>query len=431
MKKYLKNFFGFTIIIFFCVFFTLGATYVLAHNGDFSLIHACVKNSNGSIRIVGANDTCNASTEAPLDWNIQGIQGAPGSGGDSGTLPPRLMYAVNGQSNTLSIIDPNQNPTTTNIRVGKQPRMVLQNPNGTRLFVVNFNESTNGSVSVIDTSNNTVVATLSVGKQPRSAMLNNSGTRLYVANFTDNTLSVIDTTNNTVLSTISAGQLPSLLAINSSDTYLYINNVENNTITVIDTTSNAVATTIPVVSDVYSSFNSSTAKHMVFNSAGTRGYIVNGDKSKIFLIDTSSNTLVQEIIVGQNASAIEINPAGSRVYVANEGSVSVIDTATNTIIQTIAFQGSDLNYMVGNTVGTRLYIVQSRTDRLSVVDTTNNTIAATISIGNSPKAITIDPNNNDVYIANSVSDDVSIIDTMTLQETVIKIGKAPQDILVP
>src|SRR3990172_1289184 len=54
-----------------------------AHGSDLALIHACVNNNSGEIKIVGANETCRQN-ETPLDWNIQGppgpqgIQGAPG-----------------------------------------------------------------------------------------------------------------------------------------------------------------------------------------------------------------------------------------------------------------------------------------------------------------------------------------------------------------
>jgi hypothetical protein len=59
------------------------ATLVYAHGGDTSLIHACVRNSNGQLRIVGPNDQC-ASSESPLDWRIQGEPGPQGPPGESG-----------------------------------------------------------------------------------------------------------------------------------------------------------------------------------------------------------------------------------------------------------------------------------------------------------------------------------------------------------
>jgi hypothetical protein len=48
---------------------------LLAHGGDLTLIHSCVRNNPPrTLRIISANDTCN-SNETPLDW---GIQGEPG-----------------------------------------------------------------------------------------------------------------------------------------------------------------------------------------------------------------------------------------------------------------------------------------------------------------------------------------------------------------
>jgi hypothetical protein len=49
---------------------TFAATLVRAHGGDPSLIHACVKTNNGSIRIISASGTCGQG-ETPLDWSIQ------------------------------------------------------------------------------------------------------------------------------------------------------------------------------------------------------------------------------------------------------------------------------------------------------------------------------------------------------------------------
>src|SRR5260221_8977555 len=57
----------------FVAFLLLGLLYispilnVLAHGGDLSLIHSCVKNGSGTLHIVGANDSCGQG-ESPLDW---------------------------------------------------------------------------------------------------------------------------------------------------------------------------------------------------------------------------------------------------------------------------------------------------------------------------------------------------------------------------
>lgn len=55
---------------------------VNAHDGDGSLIHACV-GKNGGIRIISANDSCRTNS-TPLDWGIEGIPGPTGLQGLQG-----------------------------------------------------------------------------------------------------------------------------------------------------------------------------------------------------------------------------------------------------------------------------------------------------------------------------------------------------------
>ena len=58
----------------------------------------------------------------------------------------------------------------------------------------------------------------------------------------------------------------------------------------------------------------------------------------VSVIDTASNTVTATVAVGPNPFGVSVNPAGTRVYVANISSnnVSVIDTASNTVTATVA-----------------------------------------------------------------------------------------------
>src|SRR5918999_6477606 len=60
---------------------------LVAHRGDRTRVHACVNQSNGTIRIVAANGSCRAHENA-LDWNITGPQGPAGPRGPAGPQGP-------------------------------------------------------------------------------------------------------------------------------------------------------------------------------------------------------------------------------------------------------------------------------------------------------------------------------------------------------
>jgi YVTN family beta-propeller protein len=62
------------------------------------------------------------------------------------------------------------------------------------------------------------------------------------------------------------------------------------------------------------------------------------NSGSVSVIDTATNTVPATVSVGSSPQGVAVNPAGTRVYVANAGSnsVSVIDTATNTVVATVS-----------------------------------------------------------------------------------------------
>jgi len=75
----------------------------------------------------------------------------------------------------------------------------------------------------------------------------------------------------------------------------------------------------------------------------TRGYVTNNNSDTVSVIDTATGTVVgPPIAVGDTPLGISVNPTGTRVYVANYNgnSVSVIDAATNTVVGAPVSAGS-------------------------------------------------------------------------------------------
>jgi YVTN family beta-propeller protein len=70
---------------------------------------------------------------------------------------------------------------------------------------------------------------------------------------------------------------------------------------------------------------------------GTRAYVTNGNDNTVSVIDTASNTVVATVAVGACSRGVAITPNGTRAYVTNlcSDSVSVIDTSSNTVVATV------------------------------------------------------------------------------------------------
>jgi YVTN family beta-propeller protein len=123
--------------------------------------------------------------------------------------------------------------------------------------------------------------------------------------------------------------------------------------------------------------------------------------------------VVATIDVGISPLGVGVNLDGSKVYVANfdSNTVSVIDTATNTVTDTILSVSQPVSVAV-NPQGTKIY-VSNVNGTVSVIDTVTNTVIATISVGAFPSGVAVTPDGSKVYVANFGSNSVSVINTAT------------------
>ena len=99
----------------------------------------------------------------------------------------------------------------------------------------------------------------------------------------------------------------------------------------------------------------------------------------VSVIDTATNTVTATIPVGHEPFGVAVHPDGSTVYVTNsgDGTISVIDTATNTVITTITVGGDILYGIAATPDGSTLYVANAY-GSIAVIDTATNKVIDTI-----------------------------------------------------
>jgi YVTN family beta-propeller protein len=112
-----------------------------------------------------------------------------------------VLFVVNAESDTLSVIDSRKHEVIKTIPVGDSPEYVALNPDETLAYVTNIDSNT---VSIVDADK--VVNEIPVGSGPYGIAFSADGGDLaYVSNMRGNDVSVINTTSSKVTATISAG----------------------------------------------------------------------------------------------------------------------------------------------------------------------------------------------------------------------------------
>ena len=299
-------------------------------------------------------------------------------------------------------------------------------------------------VNVIDTITNTVAATISVGTAPAQVAIARDGTRVYVTNTGSNSVSVIDRASLSVVATISLTARPAAIAVSPGGVWVYVLDAAGN-VEVIDTRSNAIVATVAV---------GGTDGGLAVTPDGGRVYVASG---KVSVIDAATNTVIASFDPEKASAAgiynfavgVAIAPDGSRAFVtvntynynhpvlsafSASGSVAVIDTATNTVTQTI-----DLFSLPGAIAlapdGSRAYAAIDYFwfdtgygagffpgNLVAAIDTATNTVFDWVDLGadgadwtqqNKPAGLVVTPDRAAVYVAIPRLNAVAVIDTGT------------------
>ncbi len=113
---------------------------------------------------------------------------------------------------------------------------------------------------------------------------------------------------------------------------------------------------------------------------------------------------------------------GKKVYVADSvyNIVSVIDTVTNTVIDTIPVGIFPYGVTVTHD-GKKVYVTNRKgkivgfvnRNTVSVIDTSTNTVTTTVPVGNNPFEIAVTHDGAKVYVTNADDNTISVIGIKT------------------
>jgi PQQ-dependent catabolism-associated beta-propeller protein len=172
--------------------------------------------------------------------------------------------------------------------------------------------------------------------------------------------------------------------------------------------------------------------------AGSLAYVSNERDGTITVIDTKTDSVIDTIKVGARPRGIRISPDGRRVYVAlstpsgkayaeADNRIAAIDVESNKVVATYDV-GSDPEQLAVSLDGKFLYASNEDAGTASVTEIQTGKLLSTLVVGIEPEGVTISPDGRWVYVTAETSNTVSVIDTRTNQvAATFLVGARPRD----
>ena len=162
--------------------------------------------------------------------------------------------------------------------------------------------------------------------------------------------------------------------------------------------------------------------------SGSRAYVANYYDGTVSVIDTATNTVIETIPVGAAPRNLAVSPNGNRVYVANSNAntVSVIATNTNTVVDTVVVsvpqdepgEFSRVWDIAVSPDGSRVYVTATG-GTVSVIDTTTHAVSGAYAAGPAATGIAVSPpDGSRLYVATELwNSNITVMDTATMTVT--------------
>jgi YVTN family beta-propeller protein len=291
-----------------------------------------------------------------------------------------------------------------------------------------------------------VIATIKVGKWPIYLAADEKTNRIYVSNQFDGTVSVIDGDTNTVAATVKVGSYPNGIAVNPRTNTIYVANLKGGSLSIIDGTTLQTSTL---------RLGPDPAK-VAINTSTNRVYVTLEDEDgSLVVVDGKKRKLIASIPLPPYPLGVAVESKTNRIYVADFlcgcGLVSVIDGATDEIVDTIALPGASMvagvaldpknrfgyatdensgfyvidldsgsilgeigNLRSPNEVaaipGTSLAVEpDTGSNRAVFINARNLSVRNRVSVGKFPTGVAVNATTKRVYVANRLSNTVSVI----------------------
>lgn len=280
-----------------------------------------------------------------------------------------------------------------------------------KLFVSNLSQ---GTLTVSNAQSGVKEATIRLGGTLHTVVVDQQNQRVYVTDIQRGLLDVVNPATNRIIARISVGGHPHGLAVSQRLHEAAVSNISLNAVEIINLNTNRVMKTIPVGPNPWGvSINPVTDTIYVANT-GINPYAVspaptvNPAGDSVTIINGRTLTVEKTVVVGPHPWNVLADPVTDTTYVGVSGAHAVAVLADQRVIQDIGV-GQSPHGLALDLAHHQLWVNNSASNTVTLINTQTNTVSQTLPVGVDPQGVTVNPVTQTAYVVNQGSDSVSVV----------------------
>jgi YVTN family beta-propeller protein len=306
-----------------------------------------------------------------------------------------------------------------------------------RVIIVQTN-SAGDNVHIIDAATNKIVGTIDGIEVNHGAAVAPDGSRIYISDEAMSTLDIVDGKTLKVVKRVPLSGHPNNIAVGRDGRHVYVGIIQApGGVDVIDTASMQRTKTLPTQGTIHNAYVTPDGKYVVAGS-------IAGKTINVFDAATETPAWTLALDLGIRPMTFSTNPDGSTKWLFTQltgfNGFAVVDFATHKEINRIKNpdlppgrstvpEGSDPSHGMAVTADQKTLVVCSRLNNaLYSYSLPDLKVAGTVFLGGKGAAwVTLTPDGSKAYVANAVTDDVSVVDVKSMKEVaLIPVGYVPK-----
>ncbi|KYG26564.1 YncE family protein [Alkalihalobacillus trypoxylicola] len=232
----------------------------------------------------------------------------------------------------------------------------------------------------------TIEPVLTINKGLTDLVYNEIKNQLYVTDIQNNVIHIINALNYSVEETIEVGQSPTELSLDQDNQLLYVLNLNSHSLVIIDLENMSIKHEFDVIDRPSGLFIKN-------NLVWVGGHGPYGDLNRhIYGYDIATGELIEKIEVGLMPIAMYGDEQEDFIYILCHGDhiLTKIDTTTNTLINTVSV-GQNPNYLTSN--NRSIYVTNLDSNTVSIIDKNTFTVE-TITVQEGPLGMILEDRND-------------------------------------